>query len=190
MQTFLSLAKNPWDHVPITQLHAVRDSLELLDLTSTNLTMIKNHEFHKMSKLKKLFLNSMENLEEIEPLAFHSLKNLEVIEVKNNPKLRYVDPHAFYDSLSDIDPNIVKIVDFSDNALRYISQKLLIWNSTQQVNFAGNPFDCDCSMSWMLFQEKIIGKEYLICSSPEKLTGKPMSSLKPTDFHCEGKCTK
>ena len=143
-----------------------------------------------MSKMKKLFLNSMENLEEIEPLAFHNLKNLEVIEVKNNPKLRYVDPHAFYDSLSDSDPNIVKIVDFSDNALRYISQKLLIWNSTEQVNFAGNPFHCDCSMSWMLFQEKIIGKEYLICSSPEKLAGKPMSSLKSTDFHCEGKCAK
>ena len=66
----------------------------------------------------------MENLEEIESLAFHSLKNLEVIEVKNNPKLRYVDPHAFYDSLSDSDPNVVEIVDFSANALRYISTVL------------------------------------------------------------------
>ena len=128
----------------------------------------------------------MENLEEIETLAFHSLKNLEVIEVKNNPKLRYVDQHAFYDSLSDNAPNIVKSVDFSNNALSYISQKLLIWNSTEQVNLAGNPFNCDCSLSWILFQEKIIGKDYMICSTPEKLAGKPMSSLKPTDFHCEG----
>ena len=53
----------------------------------------------------------MKNLEFIEPLAFHSLKNLEIIEIKNNPRLNYIDPFAFYDTLADDKPNIVKNID-------------------------------------------------------------------------------
>ena len=31
---YYRISKNPWDHVPITQLHSVKESLELLDMTT------------------------------------------------------------------------------------------------------------------------------------------------------------
>lgn len=48
-------------------------------MTGLNLTLIRNHEFHKMDALKKLILNDMPNLEAVEPLAFHGLHDMEVI---------------------------------------------------------------------------------------------------------------
>ena len=62
----------------------------------------------------------MKNLEFIEPLAFHSLKNLETIEIKNNPRLNYIDPFAFYDTLADDKPNIVKNIDLRLFVIRYL----------------------------------------------------------------------
>ena len=62
---FPRLAKNNIDHVPTTQLHCVRHSLELLDLTKTNLSTICTYEFYQMHFLKKLFINDIPHLTKI-----------------------------------------------------------------------------------------------------------------------------
>lgn len=82
----LRLAKTLLDHVPITQLHFVRDNLELLDLTATNISQICPNEFHKMEKLTYLILNDNSFLTEIQEKAFYSLENLKTLELKNNPR--------------------------------------------------------------------------------------------------------
>jgi hypothetical protein len=53
------LAKNPLIQIPTTQLYSVGASLEFLDLTEIDLSVIKNHEFHGLAVLKKLVLNNL-----------------------------------------------------------------------------------------------------------------------------------
>ena len=102
---FSRLAKNDIDHVPTTQLHCVRHSLELLDLTNTNLSTICTSEFYPMTFLKKLFINDIQFLSKIEKSAFDSLENLEFFEMKNNPLLDFIDPKAFYDAKLEVCSN-------------------------------------------------------------------------------------
>ena len=96
------LTKNNIDHVPTTQLHYVRHSLELLDLTNTNLSNICTSEFYPMTFLKKLFINDIQFLSKIEKYAFDSLEKLEFLEMKNNPLLDFIDPKAFYDAKMEV----------------------------------------------------------------------------------------
>ena len=99
------LTKNNIDHVPTTQLHYVRHSLELLDLTNTNLSTICTSEFYPMTFLKKLFINDIQFLSKIEKYAFDSLEKLEFFEMKNNPLLDFIDPKAFYDAKLEVCSN-------------------------------------------------------------------------------------
>ena len=127
----------------------------------------------------------MENLKTIEPIAFNGLENLEILEVKNNPKLDYIDPKAFYNSLDDEFPNTVENVDLSNNALRTLSKSLLNWNKTNVI-LVGNQWNCNCHLSWILDLDL---DEFVICSSPENLKSKVISTLKEEDFQCKGNVT-
>ena len=156
------------NHVPITQLHYVKTTLELLDLSGTNLTKVANHEFHKMTLLRKLFLNDLPYLKNIEPVAFHGLE-LEVIEIKNNPNLNYIDEKAFYDSYVDENPNRVQNLDLSNNALKTLSKSLLNWTDTNVI-LTGNQWNCDCKIAWMIDLQL---DELVTCSSPDDLKNEP-----------------
>ena len=169
------------DHIPITQLNCMKDTLELLDLSGTNLTKIANHEFHKMSFLRKLFLNDMRHLRHIEPVAFNGL-DLEVIEIKNNPNLEYIDEKAFYNSLSDEIPNRVQNLDLSNNALRTLSEILLNWTDTNVI-LTGNQWNCDCKLAWML---DLNLDDLVICATPENLKNEPIKNIQGQDLECPG----
>ena len=112
------------------------------------------------------------------------MHNLEVIEIKNNPGLYYIDPYAFYDTLSNDAPNIIKTIDLSNNALTQISETLLLWNTTEQVNLNGNPYDCDCLISWMINKSSTLRSKYLTCSSPDELKNRLINSLKNSELKC------
>ena len=38
----------------------------------------------------------------LEQFAFHGLESLEFLEMKNNPKLEFIHPKAFYDALTEV----------------------------------------------------------------------------------------
>jgi hypothetical protein len=189
MRIIFRLAKNPLDHIPTTQLIHVKDSLELLDLTNTNLAVIRNHEFHKMDLIQSLFLNDLKFLEYVEPLAFHGLHHLDILEMKNNPNLKHIDPFAFYDTLQDNAPNVIKRLDLSKNALTTISEGLLYWTKTNVVLLDGNPWHCDCLLSWLANNASSSGinfNPFMTCSSPPDLKDTPIMLLKTKQFHCVG----
>ena len=169
------------DHIPITQLNCIKDTLELLDLSGTNLTKIANHEFHKMYFLRKLFLNDMRNLRHIEPVAFNGL-DLEVIEIKNNPKLEYIDEKAFYNSYADEIPNRVQNLDLSNNALRTLSEILLNWTDTNVI-LTGNQWNCDCQLAWMLDLKL---NDLVTCATPDDLKNEPIANIQVQDLQCTG----
>ena len=54
-----SLARNALTQVPTTQIRAVKDSLEFLDLTEVAISVLRNHDFHGMASLKKLLINNL-----------------------------------------------------------------------------------------------------------------------------------
>ena len=56
---FFSLARNPLDQIPTTPLRAVKSSLEFLDLTEIDISVVQNHDFHGLVALKRLFLNNL-----------------------------------------------------------------------------------------------------------------------------------
>lgn len=186
--TELSLARNPLDHVPTTQLIAAKDSLQFLDLTETDVRAIRNHEFHKLVNLRKLFLNSLRFLEKIEPLAFHDLHCLQVLQIKNNKHLKAISPFAFYDSMESEKPNVVKQLYLNNNGLNSLQKSLLNWQDSEVVQLDGNPWHCDCHVEW--FTEKITSidyNEYFVCYSPEAIKDIPVIEIAKDYFVCESR---
>ena len=152
-------------------------------MTGLNLTLIRNHEFHKMDALKKLILNDMPNLEAVEPLAFHGLHDMEVIELKNNPKLSYIDRLAFYDSMVSEEPNLIANLDLSNNNLKTLPETLLDWDQVESVNLNGNPWSCDCNLAWIV-DSGLYLSEFLTCSSPSSYANALIKTLNSEDFIC------
>ena len=48
------------------------------------------------------------------------------------------------------EPYGIPNIDLSNNALTTLSESLLVWNSTKQVNLNQNPWLCDCKISWLV----------------------------------------
>ena len=145
---------------------------------------IGSNEFYQLHFLKTLIINDMPKLTIIEPFAFHGLEHLETLELKNNPKLTIISKHAFYKSI-EIEPYDVHHLDISQNSLKSIPEDLLPWSKIKELNLSGNPWKCDCAMSWLVTSGAQLDK-YLVCDSPEHVSGKPIKDLKLSDFECRG----
>ena len=91
-----SLSKNGLKDVPTSQIFSVRNSLEFLDLTQTEISGIPKYAFQGQTNLQKLILNNLPRLRKIDALAFSDLRSLDVFECQKNKKLEYIDPYAFY----------------------------------------------------------------------------------------------
>ena len=180
--TELRLAKNPLTQIPLTQIYAVRQTLEYLDLTGIELKEIPAHSFHGLDGLKTLLLNEFPYLEAVEPLAFHGLTSLETLQCQDNPHLRFIDPFAFRDDLQTDQLNAPVNVYLSNNDLSFISKDLLPWDELETLSLEGNRWHCNCDLAWMVDVELI--DDFVICASPENLENVAVNSLSESEFNC------
>ena len=82
----------------------------------------------------------------------------------------------------------VKNVYLSNNAITQISFSLLPWEKIDTIRLDGNPWHCDCSLSWIVSVNdhnlSAIDYTYLICKSPEHLAELPVKHLSEASFGC------
>ena len=85
--------------------------------------------------------------------------------------------------------NAISNVYLSNNGLTTISFSLLPWDKIDTIKLDGNPWNCDCSLSWIVSKKKhnlssIDYNDYLTCNSPEDLRELPIKHLSAGDFGC------
>ena len=83
----------------------------------------------------------------------------------------------------------VKNVYLSNNELTTISFSLLPWEKLDTIKLDGNPWHCDCDLSWLVYKKNHtlisgIDYDYLICKSPEILADLPVKHLSRYNFGC------
>jgi len=100
--TELDIGQNPWDGDTLTGLlWSCAEQLEHLDIGYSNLEIIRNTVFARMSRLGSLVLSG-NKLSYIERNAFKNLKSLKVLEL-NNCDLRHLNIGVFNNNFQFLD---------------------------------------------------------------------------------------
>ncbi|XP_029648035.1 leucine-rich repeat neuronal protein 2-like [Octopus sinensis] len=179
----LDLHQNYLPVVP-TQAFLQLEQLSKLDLGANRISVIASNSFYNLSHLEVLYLNDLNDLTKINGLAFN-LTHLRVLHIAFNPLLRYIHPKALYNLPA------LKVVYLNNNGIHKFPKHFLPWENLETLDMSGNFIDCDCDAQWLLdvFNEISNNKKNFIqkslrCRSPKHLLDLPVSTLKPSDFHC------
>ena len=138
----LDLKDNQLYQVPSHAFHAF-DKLEILDIGQNMFTRIEEEAFVDLNKLRSLRISGCSQLEQIGAGAFSDLIDLEEMELSSNRKLSLLHPQSFGSVIS------LRTIDLSNNGLPSLSSSLLPWASLASVDLSGNPWHCDCDVSFL-----------------------------------------
>ncbi|XP_050100781.1 leucine-rich repeat neuronal protein 1-like [Anopheles aquasalis] len=95
--------------------------------------------------LKRLICNRMPNLRAIDKNFIAKAANLVELEITICPKLTSLEPELF------MGLKALERLDLSYNGFQQVPEQLVHWNRIKHgVNLQGNPFNCKCSLQWML----------------------------------------
>ncbi|XP_015586341.1 leucine-rich repeat-containing G-protein coupled receptor 5-like [Cephus cinctus] len=196
----MDISNNAFTDFPMAKL----DKLETLDISSNKLSAIPSSltvdnfpvlstifigdnpirelKFPGNLLLRNLVVKSFNLLEKVEQDAFSGIKNYPDeclhLTISSNKKLQFIHEHSL-DNL-----NICSL-DLSYNKLTTIPRKLLYAEKTLKIhgniNVQGNPFNCDCTLQWMLsdlVKEIYVRNSTLLddlrCATPPELADKRM----------------
>ncbi|KRY72123.1 Leucine-rich repeat and immunoglobulin-like domain-containing nogo receptor-interacting protein 2, partial [Trichinella pseudospiralis] len=173
----LSLRNNQLETVP--QLSNLK-KLNRLVLSGNPILRISTYAFQLFPNLENIQLRHMPQLTLVEDCAFCTLNHLNTIAITDSPLLKLLDPFAF-----GVGTNFklkLKLIDFSNNSLVSLSEKLLPWDKVTIIRLNANPFKCDSNLKWLLrLKSNIQGP--VSCASPENLINKSFTMLNEEDFN-------
>ena len=138
----LNLSDNELYQVP-SHTFASFDKLERLNIGQNKFSAIDEGAFLNLQRLKELHISGCPNLVEVAAEAFAQLADLQTLTLSSNRKLSFIHPQAF-GSISGL-----RSVDLSNNGLASVSSSLLAWTSLTSVDLSGNPWQCDCDLSFL-----------------------------------------
>lgn len=177
--------------------------LELLILSNNNLSSISGRSLRHLSNLRQLYLDA-NPIVQLASYSLFALDNLETVYMRQMPVLQRVQTAAFSDLpalrvvnldkckyLSEIQDGAfqntpeLRIVELKNNVLETLSVGALPWHHIQRVSLRGNPWLCDCRMSWLTEHTEIISRlgGDPVCAAPGNLIGIPL--MRVSNFTCQ-----
>ncbi|XP_037350791.1 leucine-rich repeat neuronal protein 4 [Talpa occidentalis] len=125
-------------------------NLEVLDLSSTFLTLVGSGWIRDLPKLKSLYLRKMPRLRSLEGHIFKMTPELQQLDCQDSPALTSVHTHIFQDT-----PHLQQLL-FQNCNLSSFPPWTLRSSQVLFVNLFGNPLTCSCELSWLLMDAKTI----------------------------------
>ncbi|XP_014875410.1 matrix-remodeling-associated protein 5 [Poecilia latipinna] len=136
---------------------AFRDlaSLQMLKMSYNKLKEINRHTLQGLWSVARLHLDHNQ-IELIHPDAFQGLTSLRFLQLEGN-QLQQLHPATFttFTLMGQFYISTVRHLYLSDNALTSLPSQLVeTMPQLENLYFHGNPWTCDCSMSWLHDWEK------------------------------------
>uniref|UniRef100_A0AC34GSY0 LRRCT domain-containing protein n=1 Tax=Panagrolaimus sp. ES5 TaxID=591445 RepID=A0AC34GSY0_9BILA len=129
-------------------LNALSGSLEYLDLSQNNITVLQNNGRNFLKNLTYFMIGSS-NLQQIEDCAFCSFTKLKQISLSNNNNLSFIHKNAF-GAISLGKPIQLDYFSIHSCNISSLSEKLLDWKNVSHIDIRHNPLTCNCSMAWLI----------------------------------------
>jgi len=141
------------------------------------LTKLSKESFIGLDKLRSIEISNVQGLVSIEPGIFAGLQNLQNITITSNPLLTFLPVGMV------ISGERALSVTASDNGLTWLDPGCLPWDRLVYFDLSNNPLHCDCRLAWLA---KTIAptSHTAVCASPQELSGKNLTELKPDQLHC------
>ncbi|XP_054915223.1 matrix-remodeling-associated protein 5 isoform X2 [Poeciliopsis prolifica] len=175
---------------------AFRDlaSLQMLKMSYNKLKEINRHTLQGLWSVARLHLDHNQ-IELIHPDAFQGLTSLRFLQLEGN-QLQQLHPATFttFSLLGHFYISTLRHLYLSDNALTSLPAQLVeTMPQLENLYLHGNPWTCDCSMSWLHDWEKMSpgvlkckkdralpgGQLCPMCSSPRQVKQKELQAAHP-----------
>ncbi|XP_047345545.1 leucine-rich repeat neuronal protein 2-like isoform X1 [Vespa velutina] len=186
----LVLNGNRFNEIPKALARAT--AVEILSLDENPIKIINRlNAFPLMPNLKELNMCCMPDLIEIGSESFSKLIGLEILRIQNCPLLKKIDENALKKEMAVWPP--LKILDLSDNALRYLPSQLVErWDRLEELDLMNNEWSCDCNNQYLINSllphhgKRLMGEEVneLKCNSPLEYSKQNLMSLGNKKLHC------
>lgn len=176
----LDLSGNLFTHVPNEGLRTLT-GLTSLKLNVNQFKYLNEESFRSLSNLVVLEICTNELLSKIESRTFSELINLQNLTIADNNALVFIHETAF--KRKNGDRNYSKLsLDLKRNHLTNLSGDMLPFCQLQSLDLRKNPWNCDCSMSWIIECDNVVGDPR--CMNPPKLHSEPIHSIAKSEFTC------
>lgn len=124
--------------------------LQILKMSYNKLTVVTGHTFSGLTSLIRLHLDH-NRINFIHPDAFHGMTSLRLLHLEGN-HLQKLHPATFstFSVFQRFPVSTLKHLYVSENLLKTLPREMLE-NMPQLENIFmyGNPWSCDCTMSWL-----------------------------------------
>lgn len=193
-------------------------TLRHLDLSDNNMTSIPTSALSKLSNLSHLYLSG-NFFQNVTALSFQSLFHLKHLHLSRLYELERIDSRAFVDNINlqkiwmnenvkvgDVPPRLfhgnpkLTHIYMRNNALVALEASHFPIDRLQELEIAGNPFACNCSLLWLwkLGRESEISTrksgnastilkidyEDVKCAAPAHLKGVLFVQIPESEFGC------
>ncbi|KAL4234331.1 hypothetical protein ACF0H5_005982 [Mactra antiquata] len=193
----LNLRRN---RIELFQLSYMKN-LEILKLSYNELTNVPNFCMENKTsasmvpKIRELFIN-YNSITNINPKSFECLTSLK--ELRLDDKAELLKLALGENSLESINDHSIsskrylKFLYLNSNKFSHLSQQTLpieFLNQLDRIDFADNPFLCDCALEWFIewlktTDTKIGQADSYICAGPDRLAGKSLFDVEFTYLEC------
>ncbi|XP_064470787.1 leucine-rich repeat neuronal protein 3-like [Ornithodoros turicata] len=179
----LELSENEFEVVPTAGLRSAR-GLKLLHFENNPVVTLTAESFEQVTAIEYLHLSAMPSLTTVEEGTFVGMKSLKFLDLGHNPQLSFIHPGAFYTDPADHSTPL-ETVYLGYNNLTSLGYPDFNWCSIPVLDLRGNPWNCDCSMTWVQtcrFHSELTVN--LRCKEPADVSGLLISQLSVSHLKC------
>ncbi|XP_078616202.1 uncharacterized protein LOC144884629 [Branchiostoma floridae x Branchiostoma japonicum] len=174
-----------------TQAIRSLDTLIELYLENNDILNVRNDSFVGLTSVLNISLSGQPNLVEVEAFALRGVnRNLEWLEIKDCPKLTILHEETFQDFTQ-----LQRLVLSNNNISRLPEAALKDLNRQALVTLSGNPWICDCRLSWLrdwmdepVMNPGLLDVSNVRCAAPPKLQDQQLDVVDRFDLDDEDVC--